>query len=320
MVLTSLRDNTVGTTVRGVVMDQIWNSAPVLQYIAANNGTTLNLNTPAAGDGGYIYIGAESLNEYDPTDPLEGSIIDNADISYMSRIEIQGGGIIDQNGTPNTQYPNSEYDILAGNAGPATQFNAGFAFTIDDSNLSSFSDAAVFVHPDSLNQLDRLITASSGTGGFAPFPTRGTLVGEPVDLYMYNNTISNSGQGVHINSFPGDDTTGSTPFEATLLNNTFFNDGFDIQTIAPAFDTKNPLSVVNLLAMNNIFDGATNVAVNMTGPNGTGAGQAGFSALQYNLFFNNTANLLITTNDADFEGNVGAIFGDPQFVGPVGRR
>ena len=48
--------------------------------------------TPAAGDGGYIYIGAESLNEYDPTNPLEGSLIDNADISYMSRIEIQGAG------------------------------------------------------------------------------------------------------------------------------------------------------------------------------------------------------------------------------------
>ena len=45
----------------------------------------------------------KSLNEYDPTNPLEGSIIDNADISYMSRIEIQGGGIIDsfnQTGTP----------------------------------------------------------------------------------------------------------------------------------------------------------------------------------------------------------------------------
>ena len=37
----------------------------------------------------------KSLNDYDPTNPLEGSIIDNADISYMSRIEIQGGGIID---------------------------------------------------------------------------------------------------------------------------------------------------------------------------------------------------------------------------------
>ncbi len=237
VIITSLRDDTVGTTVRGVVMDDIWNSAPVLEYLAAGAGTTLNLNTPEAGDGGYIYIGAKSLNEYDPTDPLEGSMIDNADISYMSRIEIQGGGIIDEAATPNPAYPNDLYDILSGNAGPATQFNAGFAFTIDDSNLSSFSDAAVFVHPDSLDQIDRTISSSSAY--CLPRPTRGSLVGEPVDLYMYNDTISNSGQGVHINSFPGDDTTGSTPFEATLLNNTFYNDGYAIQTIAPAFDGKN---------------------------------------------------------------------------------
>ncbi len=38
---------------------------------------------------------------------------------------------------------------------------------------------------------------------FAPFPSRGRLVGEPVDLYMYNDTISNSGQGVHINAIAG---------------------------------------------------------------------------------------------------------------------
>ena len=30
VILTSLRDDTVGTTVRGTVMDQIWNDAPVL--------------------------------------------------------------------------------------------------------------------------------------------------------------------------------------------------------------------------------------------------------------------------------------------------
>ncbi len=29
VIITSLRDDTVGTTVRGVVMDDIWNSAPV---------------------------------------------------------------------------------------------------------------------------------------------------------------------------------------------------------------------------------------------------------------------------------------------------
>ncbi len=46
VIITSLRDDTVGTTVRGVVMDDIWNSAPVQEYQAAANGTTLNLTTP----------------------------------------------------------------------------------------------------------------------------------------------------------------------------------------------------------------------------------------------------------------------------------
>ena len=35
--------------------------------------------------------------------PFDGSIIENADICYMSRIEVQGGGIIDainDTGTP----------------------------------------------------------------------------------------------------------------------------------------------------------------------------------------------------------------------------
>ena len=106
VIITSLRDDTVGTTVRGT------GHGPDLERCSGPRSTSLprpaqtfNLDTPEAGDGGYIYIGAESLNEYDPTDPLEGSVIDNADISYMSRIEIQGGGIIDQQRTPNPDYP-----------------------------------------------------------------------------------------------------------------------------------------------------------------------------------------------------------------------
>jgi hypothetical protein len=101
VIMTSLRDDTVGTTVRGVTMDAIWNSAPVQSFQAGSAG--FNTHTPQAGDGGYIYIGGNSLTEYDPTNPLEGSLIDNADISYMHRIEIQGGGIIDSvklTGTP----------------------------------------------------------------------------------------------------------------------------------------------------------------------------------------------------------------------------
>ncbi len=36
------------------------------------------------------------MTEYDPTNPLiSGSFIDNADISYMTRIEVQGAGITD---------------------------------------------------------------------------------------------------------------------------------------------------------------------------------------------------------------------------------
>ena len=140
---------------------------------------------------------------------------------------------------------------------------------------------------------------------------RGTLVGQPVDLYMYNDTISNSGQGVHINVPPVDDTSGVTPYEAVLLNNTFYNDNYDLQTVANQFDGKNPLAIVNVVAMNNIFDGASQVAVNMQG-------QAGESQLQYNLFYNDVANLVITTTDFDFLGNIGAVFANPEFVGPVG--
>ena len=272
------------------------------------NGTTFNLTTPEAGDGGYIYIGAMSLNEYDPTNPLEGSIIDNADISYMSSIQIQGGGIVDTGATPAPDYPNDRFDNLAGNAGPASQFNAAFAFTIDDSNLSNFSNAAVFVHPDFLDELDRTIVAG---GTISPFPVRGSLVGEPVDLYMYNDTVSNSAIGVEDNPSPGDNSTGNTPYEAVLLNNTFFDDAFGIQTNTTQFNGQNSNAIVNVEAMNNIFDGSSQDAVNMNG-------QAGDSQLQYNLFYNNIANLLITTTDGDFLGNIGATYGNPDFVGPVG--
>ena len=33
MIMTSLRDDTVGTTVRGVAMDDIWNSYPVTDLV-----------------------------------------------------------------------------------------------------------------------------------------------------------------------------------------------------------------------------------------------------------------------------------------------
>ena len=90
MILTSLRDDTVGKTVRGVNEFKIYNNDPLLSQQAR-----LNLHTPAAGDGGYIYFGGNSLTDYNLHDPRDGSLIDNADIRYMTRIEIQGGGIVD---------------------------------------------------------------------------------------------------------------------------------------------------------------------------------------------------------------------------------
>ena len=40
-------------------------------------------------------------------------------------------------------------------------------------------------------------------------------------------------QGVHINSESTDDTSGESPYEATLINDTFYQTTFAIQTIAP---------------------------------------------------------------------------------------
>ena len=95
VILTSLRDGTVGVTARGVKMYNILNSYPV-QPSTPYAGQSLT--TPMPGDGGYIYIGSNSLTTYDLTDPRQGSLIDNADISYMTRIQIQGGGIVDEGG------------------------------------------------------------------------------------------------------------------------------------------------------------------------------------------------------------------------------
>jgi hypothetical protein len=300
VIITSLRDGTVGTTVRGVKMYNIWNSAPVEQFVAQQAGQTLNLTTPAAGDGGYIYIGGLSQTEYDPTNPTNGSYITNANISYMSRIEVQGGGVIDTGGT------GGWYAEKNGYSAPITQFNSPMTFTIADSNLNQFSDAAVFVHSEALNALTGTYTTINGQTFLAV--ARGNLVGEPVYLYMYNDTIANSGQGVHINPNPTNTSTSeNSAFVAVLVNNTFYNDPFAIQTISPQFNGTNDQANVNVMAMNNIFYGSSQIAVNIQG-------MAAESQLQYNLFFSNATNVVATTTIGDFLGNVNPIYADPQFV------
>ena len=324
VIMTSLRDDTVGTTVRGVKMYDILENDPVYQQVINTNTATNSLTTPLPGDGGYIYIGGNSLTEYDPTDPFDGSIIDNADISYMSRIEVQGGGIVNtfndisaKPGAPSLT-ATDWWEQLSGDLAPVNQLNAPMSLTIADSNLADFSDAAVFVHPAASGAIDFDWTGATGGVGTTPVVTRSSLAGEPVFLYMYNDTISNSAQGVHINSDTGNDTNGDSVFQAIIENCTFYNDPFAIQTIAPQHQSNpdNSYASVEVLAMNDIFDNSTNAA--KTGIAVDLQGQNAFSQLQYNLFYNNTTNVVSTTNDGDFEGNQGASFGNPEFVGPVG--
>ena len=63
VIITSLRDDTVGTTVRGVKMYDILENDPVYQQVVNTNTATNSLTTPQPGDGGYIYIGGNSMTE-----------------------------------------------------------------------------------------------------------------------------------------------------------------------------------------------------------------------------------------------------------------
>jgi hypothetical protein len=322
VIITSLRDDTVGTTVRGVQMFDILNSLPTFTVNTQFTGQTLT--TPAPGDGGILYIGGNSQTSYSASDPFDGSIISNADISYMTRVEVQGGGIVNtynnlsnKPGTPTvgTNPSLDWWDQLSGYLAPVNQLNSPMSLSIIGSNLADFSDAAVFAHPNTNAITVDWTGANGGVGTTPTAPTRSGLAGEPVFLFMYNDTVSNSGEGVHINSQTGNDTTGDSVFQAVIENVTFDNDGFGIHTIAPPHSNNpdNSYASVEVLAMNDIFDGSSNVAVQLEGQNA-------FSQLQYNLFFNNAKNVVTTTNDGDFAGNNGATYGDPQFVGPVGSQ
>ncbi len=125
-------------------------------------------------------------------------------------------------------------------------------------------------------------------------------------------------QGVHINSESTDNTSGESAYSAVLLNDTFFQTTFAVQTVAPESDLKNSNSSVNSLIMNDIFDSSNVFAVDILG-------QASYTLLQYNLFYNNinttttppsVGNVNSTTNLPDFFGNQQPVFGNPDFVDP----
>lgn len=310
VILTSLRDNTVGVTVRGIPQFKIYNDDPLFTNNPVGNAR-FNPNAPAArGDAGYIYIGGNSLTDYNLLDPRDGSLIDNADIRFLTSIQVQGGGIVDLAPTPGQNWLTTKLGQT-----PATQFNSAMALTISGTNLAGFSDAAVFVHPNDANSLIR-------TFGVGPNPipsvfragqnnTTATR-GQGVVLFMVNSTIANSGTGIRANSETTAPVSLPSPQQLVLLNNTFYNNAIGLHSVAP--NTGAGVSIndaVYWLAMDNIFANSTDIAIRSQG-------QQFGSQGQYNLFWQNRVNAeILGTSTAGFQGINGSVFGNPQFRNPA---
>ena len=308
VVITSLHDNTVGTTVRGVKM-----------FTAITNDT----RAPTPGDGGLIYIGSLSLSSYNPLDLREGSRIDNADIRYLTRIEVQGGGyqdIVDQDGA--TGYAAAD-DPIGEHWGtlPAIQQNMSMTFEITNSNLADFSQDGVLSHPG----FNEIINDVTHDEALVPPIQRSGFRGEPVDLLLINDTISNMGSaGVRTVAETAADTSGPEPFETVLLNDTFYNDNIGVDVIAPVPSITNYQDHVNLLAMDNIFSNNKTAGLQFAGRQQNAGGQTGQG--QYNLFWQNGTPASGTTpasgGDVVFVPNMGTqgwannqpVDGDPMFM------
>jgi hypothetical protein len=265
-IITSVRDDSVGRVIRGVRL----NSAADPTYLA-NHGYTGS--SPQAGDGGVIGFGGHSLSDYNLLDPRDGNLIDNADIRYITRIDIQGGGWVFSNNGAVGGTNGSKLGNQATADGFVEQYNTAKAMTISNSNLSSFSQVGVIAHPSGVGQIHVLLNPPAGT----PILGRDTLIGQPVLLNMVNNTIANMPTGVRINADTQDNDREPTPYVGVFLNNTFYNDPEAIHTQAPNYDGRNSLAHVYFLAMDNIFANSTDVAVRTVG-------QAYGSQLLYNLY------------------------------------
>ena len=275
VILTSVRDDKVGRTVRGTP-----------QFQSSFGNTT----APAAGDGGIILFGALGLSSYNLFDPRSGSLIDNTDLKYLTRVEQQGGGWVYSTG-------NNLTDKIG--ARPEIQYNTAKAMTVSNSNFSNFSQVGFIAHPSGVAQLDAPAIARNAAGLRGP----GTLT------FFVNNTFSNNPQGIRIDGEQvGSDVPLESPSEAILLNNTFYNNGEGLHLESAISTGGNALAHVQVLAMDNIFANSTGVAINV---NGQSYGSQG----QYNLFSNNAADVTVT-GGGEFP-NSQPIAGLPQFRSPT---
>ena len=305
VVVTSLRDATAGPTIRGIDQSNTFNFDVLGRFTGAE------LSTPEAGDGGVIAFGSTMLTDYNLFDPRNGSLIDNTDLRFLTRIDMQGGNIIDGvDFDASGDLSALEDGMLTQKLGltPATQLNSVNSMTISNSNLSTFLDAGVFVYPG-FNALGRVIDPVTGTATL--LADRTGFRGQAVNLFMVNNTIANMPVGVRVNGETTNNDPDPSPYTVTLLNNTFFNNGVGLRTDSPTFDGTNSLSHVYYIGMNNIFDGGTigsdpaAAAVRSVGMNWS-------SELTFNVFNNYTTLLDDQTNTVNF-GNKNVIQGNPNF-------
>lgn len=300
VIITSLRDSTVGKTVRGVTMNSIL--SPTLY-------AGLNPTTPAAGDGGVIYFGGLSQTDYNLFDPRGGNLVDNSDIRYMTRMEMQGGNVSDMVETDGavgiTIADNPLYQklglLLPGTNSPTlTQYNSANAMALSNSNFANFSQVGMVVHPGN-DLLERTVSAN-GSGSFV---TRVSgLKGQGNVLFAVNNTFANMQGGIRTLSETTDNATAQNPMTIMALNNTFYNTNIGLYSTAPAYNGLNSNSHVYMYAMDNIFSNCSQYAVQQIGQNYGSEGQ-------YNLYYSNAQN---TSGFYDVSG----VFGNPLFRNAAG--
>ncbi|MEW4567156.1 S8 family serine peptidase [Tautonia sp. JC769] len=320
VVITSLRDNTAGPVVRGIDQSDTW--------FADFRGRTLDLDTPVAGDGGMIGIGGGSLFDYNLLDPRNGSLIDNADIRFLHRIEFQGGGLIDVLDVDASEAIDIDDSPSFQRLGtdPEVQYNALHGWTVSNSNLSSFRDAGILADQGFDLIARRLIRVGDQLfiNNLPDNPATqriGGQRGQPTNLFLVNNTIADMPVGVRVNATTGNNETSQTPTSIVMLHNTFYNNGVAFRAEAPVYaggPPPNSLSHVYFFGMNNIFDGGT-----IGSQAGAAAirtnGMVGGSELLFNVFHNYTSNVEINNpaiSGFGFLGNNNPIFGDPLFLDP----
>ena len=185
------------------------------------------------------------------------------------------------------------------------------SFTISNSNLADFSDAAVFVHPGPANAIDFDWTGANGgvaTHAHRRDPRRpGRRAG--VSCTCTTTPSRTPARASTSTPPPGHDTTGTSVYQAILQNNTFYNDAYGIQTQSPAAHRQpGQLALVGRSPGDERHLRRLDVDVAVATP---GPERLQPAPVQPLLSATRT-NIVSTTNDGDFAGNNGPSYGESR--------